>query len=566
MPRFDSPSVFGSLLDSEKGGFWSVEPAISEGFSTRQSYLRNTNVLVTTFSHDGGEWEFELVDFAPRYLLDNGMHRPVQLMRVLRNIRGAPRVVVRCRPRPGYGAEVPRVIPISQGVQFQGQSDSYFLTTDVSSSLIISELPFELKGPRHFVFSFGVPFEGSLRFAVEEALERTASHWRVWARQCNIPAEFQAEVLRSALAIKLHIFEDTGAIIAATTTSIPEGPHSGRTWDYRYCWLRDAYFVISALNRLGQFEEIEQFIRFLQNICSSESGHALQPVYGIDGEKVLSEREIPWLRGFEGHGPVRVGNAAYAMEQHDVYGEMVLALTRAFFDQRMHRTDQNRALANVESLVEQAIRCFELPDAGIWEFRGSKQHSVFSKFMNWAAVDRGVRIAERAGRSELRERWEPIRDRMHREIERQGWNELVGYYTQSFGGDSPDAANLLLLTLNFLEPQDERFLRMASAYERILRVGKGVYRYRVPDDFGVPTTTFTVCSFWLADALWAAGKRAEARTIFTSVLAHANPVGLLSEDMEPESGILWGNFPQTYSHVGVINTAWRISKSWDEAF
>jgi GH15 family glucan-1,4-alpha-glucosidase len=373
-------------------------------------------------------------------------------------------------------------------------------------------------------------------------------------------------VIRSALALKLHIFEDTGAITAATTTSIPEGPESGRTWDYRYCWLRDAYFVVTALNKLGQFEEMEHFIRYLQNLGASELSGVLQPVYGIGGEKELIERELPWLSGFRGFGPVRVGNAAYKMDQHDVYGEMVMAITPTFFDRRLDRTDQAQALRNVTQLVEQAIRCFEEPDAGIWEFRGNKRHSVFSKVMNWAAVDRGVRIAGHIGRHDLVTELAPMRERMRESIERNGYNELVEYFTQSYGGDSPDAANLLLPAVNFISYRDERFQKTINAYDRILRAGRGVYRYRTPDDFGVPKTTFTVCAFWMADALWGAGRKAEARELFSSVIHQANHVGLLSEDMDPESGELWGNFPQTYSHVGLINTAMRISQSWDDAF
>jgi GH15 family glucan-1,4-alpha-glucosidase len=249
-----------------------------------------------------------------------------------------------------------------------------------------------------------------------------------------------------------------------------------------------------------------------------------------------------------------------------VYGEMVLAITPTFFDRRLDRTNQEQALRNVQQLIEQAIISFEEPDAGIWEFRGEKKHSVFSKLMNWAAVDRGVRIAGHIGRHDLVSEWGPIREKMRENIETNGWNDIVGYYAQSYGGDSPDAANLLLPAYNFISYRDERFQKTIDTYERMLRVGRGVYRYRTPDDFGVPTTTFTVCAFWMADALWGAGRKTEARELFSSVIHKANHVGLLSEDMDPETGELWGNFPQTYSHVGLINTAMRISQSWDDAF
>lgn len=568
MPRFDSTAIFASILDPERGGYWSMEPAIEpthQRWDTKQYYMRNTNVLVTLFSEVGGD-QFELIDFMPRFERNDQYYKPPQIIRVLRPLKGIPRVVIRIRPRFDYGKILPRTIQTSSEVVYENHGSALYLSSDAPIAYVLDETPFELKESKHFVLSYGVPFQGPLRFEVEEQLDRTLAYWRNWAKHCNIPFEFQNEVIRSALALKLHIFEDTGAIIAATTTSIPEGPESGRTWDYRYCWLRDAYFVVTALNRLGQFEEMESFIRYLQNIGASEPSRILQPVYGIGGEKELTECELPWLSGFKGYGPVRVGNAAYKMDQHDVYGEMVLAITPTFFDRRLDRTDQNQALKNVQQLIEQAILCFEQPDAGIWEFRGTKKHSLFSKLMNWAAIDRGVRIAGHIGRHDLVAEWSPIRERMRESIELNGWNDIVGYYTQSYGGDSPDAANLLLPAINFISHRDERFQKTIDAYDRMLRVGRGVYRYRTPDDFGIPKTTFTVCAFWMADALWGAGRKAEARELFSMVVHQANHVGLLSEDMDPSSGELWGNFPQTYSHVGLINSAMRISQSWDDAF
>jgi GH15 family glucan-1,4-alpha-glucosidase len=568
MPRFDSPSIFASILDDEQGGFWSIEPAVSPSaapWETKQHYMRNTNVLITTFTGPQDE-QFEVIDFMPRYESAFDTYRPAQVVRIVRPLKGIPRIVVKCRPRFDYGKTVPRIVEMSSEIRYDSGDRSVFLASDASISYVLDETPFELKESKHFILSYGARFEGPLKFELEEQLDRTIAYWRKWAKHCNIPFEFQSEVIRSALALKLHIYEDTGAIIAATTTSIPEGPEKGRTWDYRYCWLRDAYFVVTALNKLGQFEEMEQFIRYLQNIGASEPSGVLQPVYGIGGEKELHERELPWLSGFKNYGPVRVGNAAYKMDQHDVYGEMVMAITPAFFDRRLDRTDQSQAFKNVQQLIEQAIRCFEEPDAGIWEFRGTKKHSVFSKVMNWAAVDRGVRIAGRIGRHDLVTEWASIRERMRNSIERNGYNELVEYFTQSYGGDSPDAANLLLPAVNFISYRDEHFQKTIDAYDRMLRSGRGVYRYRTPDDFGVPKTTFTVCAFWMADALWGAGRKAESRELFSSVIHQANHVGLLSEDMDPESGELWGNFPQTYSHVGLINTAMRISQSWDDAF
>lgn len=568
MPRFDSPSVFAAVLDQERGGAWSIEPFdldSKKAWDVKQHYMRNTNVLVTIFTLEDGS-QFEVIDFMPLFPQGSSNYKPPQIIRILRPLKGVPKVSIRCLPRFDYSKYEPDILNLSSRIVFKSHGVSLYLTSDAPISYVLNGTPFELRESKHFVLSYGVAFEGTIKFDVEEQLDKTIAYWRGWAKHCNIPFEFQNEVIRSALALKLHIYEDTGAIIAATTTSIPEGPEPGRTWDYRYCWLRDAYFVVTALNRLGQFEEMEHFISYLQNISSSEPSGILQPVYGIAGEREIIERDITWLAGFQGYGPVRVGNAAYKMEQHDVYGEMVLAITPIFFDRRLDKTDLDGALKSVGHLISQAIRCFELPDAGIWEFRGTKTHSVFSKLMNWAAVDRGVRIAGHIGRHDLVAEWSPIRERMRIQIEKNSWNDIVGYYTQSYGGDSPDAANLLLPAVNFISYRDERMQKTIDAYERLLRVKRGVYRYRTPDDFGIPKTTFTVCTFWMADALWGAGRKSEARELFSLVVHNANHLGLLSEDMDPETGELWGNFPQTYSHVGLINTAMRISQSWDDAF
>jgi GH15 family glucan-1,4-alpha-glucosidase len=564
LPRFDSPAVFGSLLGGEAAGVWSCLPECPE-FEARSRYLRNTNVLHTEYHLPGGD-RYDAYDFAPRFALEDGYYHLPQVVRILRPVRGNPRLRPVLRPRFGYGRTTPRVNAAPGGLVYEGDAQTLYLDTDLSVSYLLEERPFELRETRYFVLSYGQPLAQGLKFACEQMLERTIRYWRTWVKHCNIPFEYQEEVIRSALALKLHIFEDTGAIIAATTTSIPESPYGNRTWDYRYCWLRDAYFVIHVLNQLGHFDEMEHFIEFLHNIASSPSDFALQPVYGISGERILTEVELPWLPGFGGIGPVRVGNAAYAHAQYDVYGEMVLAVTPLFFDRRLSRTDLQRAFDNVVQLVDKAIAVFDEPDSGIWEFRSERRHYTFSKLMCWVAVDRGVQIARRMDKPDWVERWArclgPMRDR----IERLAWSEQHGLYGQSYGSPIPDASNLLLPVVGFHAPGDPRLIRMIEEYRRALLSDGYVFRYRNADDFGVPCHAFTICTFWMVDALAAAGRKPEARALFERVLSSANHVGLLSEDVDPVSGELWGNFPQTYSHVGVINSAFRLSKSWQEAF
>lgn len=564
MPRFDSPSVFSDLLGGEEAGVWSCVPA-SDPYETKQRYLTNTNVVQTEFQTKNGE-RFEIIDFIPRFSYREDYYRAPQIIRILRNIKGNPRLRMVLEPKFEYGKITPEKTYSSQGILYRTEKERLYLRSDIPITYILEGQPFELTGTRYCVLSYGEPFEQPLKFTCEEYFERTVSYWRTWIKHCNIPFEYQDAVIRSALALKLHIFEDTGAIIAATTTSIPESLDGGRTWDYRYCWLRDAYFVISVLNQLGQFDEMERFIQFLHNISVTEKGTELQPVYGIGGERELVEKELPWLKGFRNVGPVRVGNAAYAHPQYDVYGEMVLSVTRLFFDNRLDRIDKLRAFENVVQLVEQAIVSYEKADSGIWEYRSDKTHYLFSKLMCWAALDRGLKIAQKLGQLEKYPHWEGIKARMRSRIEEEGWNGDRGYYTQRFRGTSPDASNLLMSELNFHAPSDSKFKQMVENYESQLMKNGYVFRYRNADDFGVPAHAFTVCTFWMVDALVSLGRRDEARKMFEQTLATANHVGLLSEDVDPMTGELWGNFPQSYSHVGVINSAFRLSRSWEDAF
>jgi GH15 family glucan-1,4-alpha-glucosidase len=564
MPRLDSPSVFSSLLGGERAGTWSCLPA-SQPYETTSQYFRNTNVLHTEFRLKNGD-SYEIIDFAPRFLGLEGFYRAPQFVRIIRSLKGSPRVRMLLKPKFDYGRLEPEVWNAGDGIVYRTAESRVFLNTDIPQTYLMEGQPFELSGVRYCVLSHGEPFGRPLKFSCEEFLDRTLSYWRTWVKHTSIPFEYQDAVIRSALALKLHVYEDTGAIIAATTTSIPESPLGGRTWDYRYCWLRDAYFVINVLNQLGHFEEMEKFIQFLHNIAVTEPGGELQPVYGIGGERELLERELGWLEGFKGYGPVRVGNAAYAHAQYDAYGEMVLAVTPLFFDSRLDRIDQHRAFENVIQLVERAIIAFEKPDAGIWEFRGERRHYLFSKFMCWAAVDRGLKIAKKLGRIEKFLHWSKAAEVMRTRIETDGWSEEERVYRQAYHNSDADASNLLMTAVNFHAPGNERMRSMVEKYEKTLMKSGYVFRYRSNDDFGVPQHAFTICTFWMVDALVSLGRSEEARVIFERALSCANHVGLLSEDVDPATGELWGNFPQAYSHVGIINSAFRLSNSWNDAF
>jgi GH15 family glucan-1,4-alpha-glucosidase len=559
-PRPDSSFVFGSLLDRENGGVFAVEGVDAE--TVTQEYIENTNVLRTVFS--GPHGEFELYDFAPRFLLYDRYYKPPMLVRVLRPISGEPRAVVRCRPVYEYGQLRPTAWAASNHVEYRDLPAPVRLTTNVPLAYIEDERPFLLERDRHLVLTWGQPLEAGLEDTAERFLERTLDYWRRWVKGTRVPRDYQGEVIRSALALKLHQYEDTGALLAATTTSLPEYPGSGRNWDYRYCWLRDAYFTLNALERLGHSEEMERFLEYLRNLAEEEQG-VLRPAYRINGSAEAPERELDWLDGFKGEKPVRVGNQAFEHVQNDVYGEMVLAVSRLFLDIRfVGSVPPKTALATIGGLLRQIEAKLEEPDAGPWEFRERWRLHGFTVLMHWAGARRAVEVGEALGDEELVAKARDLEERAFEILSTQLWNEEVGALTQVAGEPQLDAANLLAVHLGFFEEDDPRAASHVDAIRAALSVNGGLLRrYSTRDDFGEMEAAFTVCSFWLVEALCLIGRMDEARELFERLLSLHNGLGLYSEDILPETLEQSGNFPQTYSHVGLINAAFRLSRRWD---
>ncbi len=390
LPRFDSEPVFSTLLDEQNGGRFTV--GAPDGTEGTQRYLDNTNVLETTFRTPSGS--FRVIDFAPRLVQYERVTRPTQLYRIVEPIEGTPQVRVVCEPRLGWSKAAPLVLPGSNHIRFEGFGSPLRLTTDIPPSYLGGQ-SFVLTERRHLVLAWGAPVEEPLPGLCERFLHDTMRYWQQWIKHCNIPPMFQKEVIRSALALKLHCFEDTGAIIASVTTSIPEAPGSGRTWDYRYCWLRDAYYALDAFRMLGHFEERESFTNFLLNVAGNDPELTLKPIYRIDGTTDLEERTLDHWPGFNGDGPVRVGNAAALQTQHDIFGEMVLALAPVFLDERFSAERSPASYALLERLVRKAIAVAGTPDAGIWEYRMEQKPRTFSSLMSWAAADRMANIAGR---------------------------------------------------------------------------------------------------------------------------------------------------------------------------
>lgn len=557
LPRFDSPSVFGCLLDRERGGGWAFETA-GGPLQGRMEYLRNTNVLRTRIEVEDGVWD--VFDYAPRVPVGLSVDAPLEIHRLVLPVSGNPTLRVRFDPKPDYARAHVELVPVDGGLEVYGGAQRLYLRTNVPATYVLNHQPIRVDHGRFFVLSCGRPSALSSVVATQHVMEMTVRGWRAWAKTCALPSIAREAVLRSALCLKLHTFLDTGAIIAAATTSIPEALGTERTWDYRYCWLRDAAFTVEALRRLSHLAEGEAFVRFLRDVA--EAG-PLQPVYGIGGERDLAEEQLTHLAGFAGTRPVRVGNSACTQRQHDVMGEMILCLETILTDPRIV-VDQPEGLVNlVERLVETAIQASSTQDTGIWEFRTLPKFYTFSQVQCWVAAHRGAEFARAFGRPELADRWlawaGPFRERVLRET----YNERLGYFTQAFQGEHADASNLLLPTLGFVEAKDPRFVSTVRAYERLLVRNNVMLRYRHPDDFGETTTAFSICSFWWVEALAMIGELDRAAELLQHLLSHANPLGLFSEDIEPETGRLLGNFPQAYTHVGLIHAAITLGELLD---
>jgi GH15 family glucan-1,4-alpha-glucosidase len=562
-PRFDGDPVFCRLLagDEEKGF---TDVLLDGQVSAHSEYIRNTAVVTTVLTDERGA-SVRITDFAPRFNQYGRTFRPPQLMRIIEPVTGLPRITIRFRPTAGYGREPMQRAFGSNHIRYTGGDAAIRLTTDAPLAYIDRESPFVLARPVNLVLGADTPFEGELATTCREFAERTRDYWQEWIRRLAISYEWQDAVIRAAITLKLSAFEETGAIIAAHTTSIPEAPGSGRTWDYRFCWLRDAYFVVRSLNRIGASRTMEDYINYILTIVTGSTGE-LQPVYSIVSTDPLEERVVADLKGYRGDGPVRIGNAAVAQNQHDTYGSAILAATPMFFDRRLPRMGDEDLFRMLEPLGEKSAELALVPDAGIWEFRERRSIHTHSVAMCWAGCHRLEVIAAHLGLNDRAAYWGKHSNHILKTMLDQSWNEKRGAFTAAFGREELDASVLLLNELGAVEADDPRFVSTVKTMERELKFDMNVMRYTNADDFGLPETAFLICRFWLIDALWAIGRKQDARDMFVDALKLRNSYGLLSEDVHPATGQLWGNFPQTYSMAGLILSAIRLSRSWEDRY
>jgi GH15 family glucan-1,4-alpha-glucosidase len=564
MPRFDSTPVFDALLHSPRGlptdGSMSVE--LEDLARFEQAYDSGTAIVRTQLWDDRGQG-IELTDFAPRFMNRARVFRPAQLVRRIRPLAGHPRIRISVRPHGNWSASPPTVTRGSHHLRYVMPECTLRLNTSAPLTYLVDRTWFSLPGPVSMLLGPDETLDAGIDETAREFEERTALYWRQWTRRLAVPLQWQDAVIRAAITLKLCQYEDTGAIVAALTTSIPEAPSSGRNWDYRYCWLRDAFFVVRALNSLAEVGTMERYLQWLYNVVRFADGGHVQPLYGIGLERNLPERVVEHVPGFRGMGPVRVGNQAHEHFQHDVYGSVVLAAAQAFHDHRLFRRGDGVDFAALEVMGEQAWRLHDQPDAGIWELRTRARVHTSSTLMCWAACDRLVRIAEVLALPQHAALWRERAAHIHDLILERAWNEQRQAFVESLDGRDLDASVLLMAEVGFLPGQDPRFIATVNAMEHTLCDGPFMRRYEGPDDFGRPQTAFNVCSFWRIDALARIGRREQALEAFEALLARRNHVGLLSEDLVPASGELWGNFPQTYSMVGIINGAMRLSDPWE---
>lgn len=560
LPNFDSPSLFARILDRQNGGCFRIEP-LGE-YRIDQEYINKTNILVTHYSC--GEHAFELIDFMPRYKTEDGLyHCPPDIIRYIRHLSGKPEVQIHYQPRPAYAQHSTRVEIADEFIKHltvKGQYESVYLYTDLPFEEVANATNITIERDCFLLLSYNQKLIRPDLDWIHLEFERTKVYWMGWVAKTNVFTHYQKEVERSSLVLKLLAYQKTGAILAAVTTSLPETIGDVRNWDYRYCWIRDASMTITTLARLGHFNVAKRFLQFILDIIPYKD-EKIQILYPIDHRGRSTERELFWLAGYEQSKPVRVGNAAVKQRQNDIYGVLLDAIYHSLMI--FHHTLNNKddIWTVVRTLARHVRNNWKKLDSSIWEFRTEQKHYTFSKILCWVAMDRAARIAHFFQKKKDAESFVKTREEIKADILTKGCDPDAGMLTQSYGGSSMDAANLLAQHYGFLSHKDPIYVKtVLQTFEELCKDGL-MYRYKTPDDFGVPQSSFTICTFWMIKSLYLAGREKQAVEMFEQMLKYSNHVGLFSEDIDFSSKRLLGNFPQGYSHIALIDTALTLSES-----
>lgn len=558
LPKFDSPSVFGGLLDKDKGGHFSIISIA--GAEITQRYEFNSNIIITRFECADGI--FEIHDFMPRYKADNGSYYlPPDLVRYIKWIEGKPKIKIQFDPRLEYGKFDTHITFNGKYVKAyttKGSYDSLYLYTSMDKLSVVGQLPVTIEKDEFILVSYNQKLLAQSTSRAYLKLQRTNVYWLNWSERTTRFKKYNEEIKRSAMVLKLLSYHKTGAILAAVTTSLPETIGEVRNWDYRFCWIRDASMVIKVMTMLGHFNVAHQYLKFIIDLLPDKD-EKMQIMYGINGEKKLTEYELPHLSGYENSHPVRIGNAAYKQKQNDIYGilvDVIYQLFHLFSTSLEHSEELWTITRNIIKVVE---KNWQKPDKGIWEIRHDSKHFTFSKVLCWAAADRGIKIAELLHQKEYIKSWGHLRERIRNDIFRNAWSETKQSFTQTYESEDLDASVLLMESYGFIGGDDPKFKSTVKATQRELEHNGLMYRYINSDDFGQPSSAFTICSFWLIRSLYMIGEKEEAREKFDKLLKYSNHLGLFSEDLDFETKRMLGNFPQAYSHLALIDTAMLLA-------
>jgi GH15 family glucan-1,4-alpha-glucosidase len=570
IPRFDSPSVFGAILDSDKGGRFLISP-VADSFETAQAYEPLTNVLQTCFSVNSSK--ATLTDFMPCFEVGGTLISTGELHRRIECTEGEMNVEARFEPRPGYGEYIP-VIGRVKNIGYVFSSPSYpnqgltILTSlefeALSKGTMISNFEMKEGEKRDFVLRFSAASSHRLIDPQTEIkLQETREYWKRWIDKCKFSGKWRDQVLRSALALKLLVYSPTGAIVAAPTTSLPEEIGGTRNWDYRYSWIRDSSFVIWSFHSLGFSEEATSYLDWLLSAFCLTIG-ALQPMLGITGDRDLIEKSLEHLSGYKGSYPARIGNDAWKQFQLDLYGILIDAL---YFSHKHARGIDRKVFDYlIRPMIDALEEMWIKPDCGIWEVRSEKKHFVYSKMWAWVGVDRALKIATERGYTENIDRWSTLREKIRKEIFSKGFDEELQTFVRSYGSKELDAANLLMPQVGFISAADPKMKSTIDAtIKNLLAEDKFVYRYLTEDGLPGKEGAFLICSFWLVNCLTLAGRVSEAQKLLDSMAGYANHLGLFSEELDPETGNMLGNFPQAFTHMGFITAAVNLNRAIENA-